>query len=224
MFCQFLVYLQCWDSANIIAPLNIARVSTWCAGHCSTAALQCVTRASVCRCRHQVWGWHIRTSLPSPAHHPTPAPTQPWQSSGNGRYAFNDRNKALAKRTCESEYQRKSSRHCADNWNNDMFIKYAVWVTSTRAVWRTANISIAIYDCTQSHQWPGSTYSLEMSTWLREICEVPLTALILAVPTSVTTDSTKAPWLQRSRLSRPMNQSGEGTSFVITDTCNIVYR
>ena len=35
--------------------------------------------------------------------------------------------------------------------------------------------------------------------------------------TSVVTDSTNEPWLQRSKLSRPMNQSGEGTNLVITE-------
>ena len=42
----------------------------------------------------------------------------------------------------------------------------------------------------------------------------------LGLLTSVMTESTKEPWLHRSRLSNPINQSGDGTSFVITEIWN----
>ena len=36
------------------------------------------------------------------------------------------------------------------------------------------------------------------------------------------TESTKDPWLHRSKLSSPINQSGDGTNFVITEIWNIL--
>ena len=44
---------------------------------------------------------------------------------------------------------------------------------------------------------------------------------IKAHPTSRVIESMKCPFWQRSRLSRPMNQSGEGTSLASSETWGV---
>ena len=43
----------------------------------------------------------------------------------------------------------------------------------------------------------------------------------IMILTSICTESTNLPFLQRSKLSKPTNQSGEGTSFDIKETCKV---
>lgn len=70
--------------------------------------------------------------------------------------------------------------------------------------------------------WPANDHISRYLTTLFIWSETIISPIVILLQcnghiTSVVTDSTNDPWLQSSKLSRPMNQSGEGTNLVITE-------